>query len=135
MNDALPPVVVPPPIESRFARWAAILSLLAPVVMILIYILLLMYMRPRIGTQGPTFGLLAFAIIVFTPLLLLPVGVTLGIAALVSTKRSGRKSGYGMVLAGICINGVLLVLLIIPALFAVLLGPAFVGVWRQMTTP
>ena len=135
MSDALPPVVVPPPIESRFARWAAIFSLLAPVVVILIYILLFLYIESHIGPHGPTFGFLAFGVFVFTPLLLILAGAALGFVALVLTKRSGHKGGYGMGLAGICVNGVFLALIAFPALFAVLLGPAFVNVWRQLSAP
>ncbi len=135
MSDVLPPVLVPPPTGSRFARWAAIISLLAPVVMILIYILLFLYIRSHIGTQGPAFGFLAFGAFVFLPLSLIPAGVALGIAAMVLAKRSKHKRVLGMGLAGIWVNCVFLVVIIFPALFAVLLGPAFVSIWRQLGNP
>jgi len=135
MREVLPPVVVPPPTESRFARGAAISSLLAPVVVVLIYILLFTYIRSHVGTHGPTFGVLAFALFVFLPLLLIPAGVALGFAALVLTKRSKLTGAFGLGLAGIWVNCVFFVLIIVPALFVVLMGPAFVSIWRQVSNP
>jgi hypothetical protein len=136
MNDVPPPpVVVPPPTGCRFAKKAAIFSLLAPVVVILIYIVLFTYIRSHIGTQGPTFGWLAFGAFVFLPLSLIPAGVALGIAAMVLTKRSEHKAVFRMGLAGIWVNCVFLVAIIFPALFVALLGPAFVNVRRQLGNP
>ena len=135
MSDVPPPVIIPPPTGSRLARLAAIFSLLAPVVVILNYILLLLYIRSHLGTQGPAFGFLAFGAFVFLPLSLIPAGVALGIAALVLAKRSKLKGVLGMGLAGIWVNSVFLVVIIVPAVFAVLLGPAFISVWRQLGNP
>jgi hypothetical protein len=135
MNDVSSPALAPPPTESRIARAAAISSLLAPVVVVLIYILLFAYIRSHVGTHGPKFGILAFAFFVFLPLLLIPVGVALGFAARVLTKRSKLKGVLGLGLVGIWVNCVFFVLIIVPAVFAVILGPAFVNVWRQMSNP
>jgi hypothetical protein len=138
MSDVLPPrppVVVPPPTGSRFAKRAAIVSLLAPFVVILIYILSFIYIRSHLGTQGPTFGWLAFGAFVFLPLSLIPAGAALGIASMVLAKRSGHKRVLGMGLVGTWVNGVFLALIIVPALFAGILGPAFVSIWRQLGNP
>jgi hypothetical protein len=135
MNDVPPPPILKPPTGSGFARGAAIFSLLAPVVAILIYILLFIYIRSHVGTQGPTLGFLAFGVLVFLPLSLILAGVAFGIVALVLAKQSEHKGVFGMGVTGICVNCLFLALSIFPALFAVLLGPAFVNVWRQLGNP
>jgi hypothetical protein len=115
MNDSLPPVTPEPPTTGRFARVAAIFSLLAPFIVFFIYLLLFWYMESHGRTRLATLGVIGSL-----PLLLILSGLALGIIALAQVKRHEHKGIFGTALAGVCINSLLIVLLFVGPLFVAL---------------
>lgn len=107
--DTPPPIPAPPPPPSPFPRQAAIFSLCAPFVSFAIGI----FVQPQVRGMR-----LAMIILGLLQMLLILSGLILGITALLSTKRYGRAGVFGKAIAGTCINGllVLLMLISIPAL-------------------
>ena len=110
---SLPPVLTPPPVippssqASSYAKQAALFSLLAPLISVGTAVIL----GPI--TQGSRIGVLIQGSI---STLWIIGGLVLGIIALVATKKHGRAGIFGKALAGTCINGlfILLMLLSIP---------------------
>ncbi len=89
-------------------------SLCAPFVVTFIYILLYKHLLSLSRMRLPLFGLL-----LPLPLSLIFAGVVFGIVALALTKRREHKSVFGMALAGVCINCLVLALFFVgPVLFA-----------------
>lgn len=105
-SEACQPPVQPQPTTSRSGRLAAICSLLAPFVVVFIYILLFAYLQSH-GRTRPT----TIVVIGLLPILLILSGLALGIIAMVQVKRHEQRSEFGMALAGVCINALLLALL------------------------
>jgi len=109
MNDSLAPVVEEQPsprLKGRFARTAAIFSLLAPFLCLLFYILFFWFLE----TYGHT-RLAILGVIGMLPLLLILLGLALGIIVLAQIKRREQKGIFGFALAGVCLNGLLCVLI------------------------
>lgn len=105
-----PPPIVPTPVSaSSFPRQAATFSLFAPLISIAIAI----FVQPQV--RGIRVAMIVFGLL---QMLVITSGLVLGIVALVATKRHGRAGIFGKALAGTCINGliVLLMLLTIPGL-------------------
>jgi hypothetical protein len=117
MSDSLPPVMEEKTAAGRFPIFAATCSLLAPFVVFFIYLFLYWYMQSHGRTRLAT-----FAIIGSLPLLLIILGIALGIVALALIKRQEHKGIFGVALAGVCINSLLIVLLFVgPYFFAMVL--------------
>jgi hypothetical protein len=108
MSGPLPPrLTTEPPTGSRFARAMAKFSLILPFVVILTCALFFtFYLSHGEARLAP------LNILVLLSFLLIFGGVVLGIIALALTKRRASAGVFGMALAGICTNGVLLVLLV-----------------------
>jgi hypothetical protein len=98
----------PPPPDNRFLKWIATFSLLAPGIVILIYISLILYFQAN-GKASP----MLFVVVGLLIMLLLVSGFVLGIVALVAVKPQQRKGVFGKAIAGTCLNGIFLALLII----------------------
>jgi tetratricopeptide (TPR) repeat protein len=114
MSDTLPPVMTEPPMAGRLPRLAAIYSLLAPFIVFFIYLFLFWYMEAHGRTRLVTLGIIGSL-----PLLLILLGIALGIVALAMIKRQEHKGIFGVALAGVCINSLLIVLLFVgPYFFA-----------------
>lgn len=97
----LVPVASP---DSSFARQAALFSLLAPFIGIGMNIF---------GQQAVQGNRIAMIILGGTSILLYLAGFVFGIVALVGTKRHGRKGIFGRAVAGICINGIVILLMLV----------------------
>ena len=110
------------PRAGGFARSAATLSLLSPLVAIFLYVFLFAHLQSHGETRFTT-----IAVIGLLPLLLILAGLVLGVVALAQTKRHGRQGIFGKAVSGICINGLFLLSLVIgPILLPlVLLGKNF----------
>jgi len=119
MSDPLSPVLRQQSTDTspgQFARFAATVSLLAPLIVIFICIVLFVYLQSHGGPR-----LRPLAAIGLLALLLIVLGLALGIVALAQTERHRRKGILGKAIAGICVNGLFLVLLV---LVPILLAPA-----------
>jgi hypothetical protein len=99
-----PPLISAVPPANSFARQAALFSLLAPVVSIGINLF------GQQGVQGNRIGMI---ILGGTCTLIILAGFVLGIVALFGTKKHGRKGIFGRAIAGICINGILILFMLI----------------------
>jgi len=108
MSDTLPPVMTEPPMSDRLPRLAAIYSLLAPFIVFFIYLFLFWYMEAHGRTRLVTLGIIGSL-----PLLLILLGIALGSVALAMIKRREHKGIFGVALAGVCLNSLLIVLLVI----------------------
>ena len=108
MSRSDTPTSVPQP----FAKQAATFSLLAPLISIFIGIF---------GQQQVRGNRAAMMILGLASTLLILLGLILGIAALVSSKRHGVQGVRGRAIAGTCICGILtlLMLLSIPVMIRV----------------
>lgn len=95
------------PTGSRLARAMAMFSFIVPFVVILSCILLFAFYRSHGEAR-----LTPLEIFVLLSLLLIFVGAILGIIALTLTNRRASRGVFGMALAGVCANGVLLVLVV-----------------------
>jgi uncharacterized membrane protein YeaQ/YmgE (transglycosylase-associated protein family) len=109
------------PNTNRFARFAAIFSILTPLVAISSYIFLFKYLQSHGHAKLTTISFIGSFV-----LLLIVLGLVLGVVALAATKRHGRKGILGKALVGICFNGLLLVsLVVVPFLLPFILGHKF----------
>jgi hypothetical protein len=107
-----PPPIIPqtPPLPSEiptgnsFARQAASFSLLAPLFSIGINIF------GHQAVQGSRIGMI---ILGGTCTLLILLGFVFGIVALVGMKKHGKKGILGKAVAGVCINGAIIFLMLI----------------------
>jgi tetratricopeptide (TPR) repeat protein len=115
MSDSSSPPVINPPNGSRFPKRAAMLSLLCPLLAIFILLVLLGF---AVHGKAPR------TMFIFSAFLILPfAGIGLGIAALAMAKSEQRKGVLGKAIAGISINGLFLVLMVvIPLLLSSILG-------------
>jgi len=109
MNE-LPPVVQAraTPKPGKFLRYGAIFSLLAPFVVTLVYIILFAFMESHGHTR-----MWVLAVLGMLPLLLILAGFAIGIMAVVQIKRRESKTLFGVALAGLCLNSLFLVLLVV----------------------
>jgi hypothetical protein len=115
---AVEPPLVTKPFAGRFTKFAAIFSLLAPFIVVFIYLFLFWYVQSHGRTRLTTIGVVGSL-----PLLLILSSLALGIIALAQTKRREHKGVFGTALAGVCINSLLLVLLVIvPILLPFIVG-------------
>jgi hypothetical protein len=98
----------PPPIPTRssgsFPRQAATFSLVAPFVSFAIGI----FLQPQV--RGIRIAMIILGLI---SMLLIVCGMIFGIVALLAMKSHGREGIFGKALAGTCINGILLLLILI----------------------
>ena len=108
MTDSLPPVMEEKPAAGRFSKFAATFSLVAPFIVFFLYVLFFWYMQSHGRTRIVTLGILGSL-----PLLLIILGIALGIVALALVKRQEHKGIFGMALAGVCINSLLILLLLV----------------------
>ena len=100
-----PPSIVPAsPPTSSFPRQAATFSLIAPLVSFAMGI----FLQPQVRGSR-----IAMIILGLTSMLFIIAGLVLGIVALVATKRHGRVGIFGKALAGTCINGLLVFLMLV----------------------
>jgi len=106
----VPPVISqPPPLppgKKPFAFQAAQASLFAP----LVAIGLSMVANVGMGSQATP---LARMIVGSVSSLFILLGFGLGIIALTGVRRHGKKEIFGRAIAGICINGILIALMIV----------------------
>jgi uncharacterized membrane protein YeaQ/YmgE (transglycosylase-associated protein family) len=122
MSELPPPVLEEALASNRFARFAAVFSILAPLVAICSYVFLFEYLKSHGHTKimviGVVIGLFALALII--------LGLVLGIVALATTKQHERKGILGKALIGICLNGLLLASFIaVPLLLPLVVGHKF----------
>ncbi len=119
MNPSSPPpvltppsIIAAPPPQSSFPKQAATFSLVAPLASFAISI----FLQPQVRGIRIAMGILGLVSV-----MLILVGLVFGILALVATKRHGRAGIYGQALAGTCINGLLVLFILIsfPALTAI----------------
>jgi hypothetical protein len=104
--------VQPPPIPVQvqraegggFARQAATFSIAAPIVAIALN------WFSREAVRGNRIGMM---IVGCTVILLILSGFVLGIVALVQMKKDGREGVLGKAIAGVCINGLLIALMLV----------------------
>ncbi len=115
MNESFPAVMEKKPAAGHFSKFAAIFSLLAPFIVFFLYVLFFWYMQSHGRTRIVTLGIVGSL-----PLLLIILGIALGIIALALTKRCKDKGIFGIALAGVCINSLLIVLLLVGPLFLAL---------------
>jgi hypothetical protein len=121
--DTLPPIVrqTPPPVpvtaqnHNSFAKQAALFSLLAPFVSIGINIC---------GNQAVQGNRVGMFVLGGTCTLLILLGFVFGIVALIGMRKHGTKGILGKALAGVCLNGIIL-------LFALIAIPAFIQTARH----
>lgn len=114
MSDLSPLVPLEPKTESRFGRIAAMFSLISSVVVIFIFILIFVY--PRYNGR---IGFASINTLVLLSLLLIFGGIIFGILAIALTKRDERTGVFGKAVVGICINGLLFLLIAVaPILLA-----------------
>jgi len=111
MDTSLPPPLPtpPPPIlpatspARSFPRQAATFSLIAPLMSFGIGVVL----RHVHGNRT------AMIVLGLPPMLLIASGLVLGIMALAATKRHGRAGIFAKALAGTCLNGLLVLLMLL----------------------
>ena len=120
-----PPSIEKCSVENSFARSAAVFSISTPLVPIFGYICLFGYLQSPGHTQFTTIYVIGFIVLLFIVL-----GFVSGIIALAITKKPERKGIFGRALIGICLNGLLMVSLII-----VLLILPFVAGTKYPMTP
>jgi uncharacterized membrane protein YeaQ/YmgE (transglycosylase-associated protein family) len=110
MNES-PPVLENPPPSNRIARFAALSSVLTPVIAVFSYLFIFGYPSSH-GRETITFisvvGSIAFLLII--------LGFVLGLMALAITRRGERRGLLGKALVGVFLNGLLLTLLMLPLL-------------------
>jgi hypothetical protein len=99
-----PPLTQAAPAASSFARQAALFSFLAPFISFCIGIF---------SGQVVQGNRISMIVLGGTSTLLILAGFVLGIVALIGTKKHGRKGIFGRAIAGICINGVIILLMLI----------------------
>jgi ABC-type molybdate transport system permease subunit len=109
--NAVPPIISqqPPPLplaKKPFAFQAAQASLLAPAIAFGLGI----FINVGMGGQSPP---LVSIIVGSVNVVLILLGFVFGIIALVGVRRYGKKGILGRSIAGICINGILITLMII----------------------
>jgi hypothetical protein len=89
---------------SSFHRQAAAFSLVAPLLSFGIGI----FLQPQVRGHR-----IAMIVLSLTSIFLILSGLALGIAALVATKRHGRAGIFGKAITGTCINGLLVLLMLV----------------------
>jgi uncharacterized protein YegJ (DUF2314 family) len=94
----------PPPPDSSFPQQAAICSLVAPLISFVIGI----FVQPQVRGNH-----IAMIVLGLSSTLLIIAGLILGIVALVVTKRHGREGIFRKALTGTCINGLLVLMMVI----------------------
>jgi len=99
MNESQPPILEEKPKVNRFARFAAIFSIVTPPISFFIYFICIY------GGMG----LKAIAVVALIPISLIFLGFIFGIVALAMAKQ--RKGVLIQSITGICLNGLLLVAL------------------------
>jgi tetratricopeptide (TPR) repeat protein len=116
-----PPILDEVPAPNRFASFAVGFSLLTPLIAIIGCVCLFEYLRTHGHTNLTTISVMAFAGVV-----VVIAGLGLGLVALAITRQHQRQRLLGKALAGICLNGLLLVLLVVvPLLLPLLMGTGF----------
>jgi len=99
-----PPLIPATPPASSFARQAALFSFLAPFISFGIGIF---------SAQVVQGNRISMIVLGGTSTLLIFAGFFCGIVALIGTKKHGKKGIFGRAIAGICINGIIILLMLI----------------------
>lgn len=107
-----PPPIIPqaPPLisaalpASSFARQAALFSFLAPFVSI---------GTNFVGQQAVQGNRIGMLVLGGTCTLLILAGFVFGIVGLVGAKKHGREGIFGRAIAGVCINGIIILFMLI----------------------
>jgi hypothetical protein len=116
MNESQPPVLEETATPNRFARFAARFSVIAPLIVILIYVLI-GFLATSGGVKITPFTKFTFVeamIVGMLAMLLILSGFVSSILALALAKRHGRKGILGRAIIGLCLNGLLLLFVIFP---------------------
>lgn len=109
MSELPPSVLGESSTANRFAKFAAIFSILTPPIAIFSYIFLFKYLQFHGHTKLTTIGVIGSFV-----LLLIVLGLVLGIVALAITKQHERRGIFGKAIVGLCLNCLLLLLIIVP---------------------
>jgi uncharacterized membrane protein YeaQ/YmgE (transglycosylase-associated protein family) len=119
--SASPPILKEPLAPNCFAKFAAVFSLLTPLIAIFSYVFLFEYLKSHGQTKITTITLIGlFALLIIT------LGLVLGLVALAITKQPERKGVFGKALIGVCLNGLLLASLVaVPLLLPHVMGKKF----------
>ena len=117
-----PPLIPRPSAGAARAQQMALFSVLAPAVGIGINV-----------AVGPAVhgDRLAMLVVGLAATLLILAGFVLGIVALFSTRKHGRKGILGKAIAGICINGLLIAFMLISIPFLMQAGERAKAIQRQ----
>jgi hypothetical protein len=142
MNESFPPFTSAPPAETSpsaggFAKFASWFSLLAPFAVVGIYVVTA-FILYKISHSSPIQGRGAIVPVIFIfvlPLLLALLGLVLGIVAITQTKRLERKGFFGIAIVGVCLNGLLLVLLVLAPFMAVAIWSKYRSAGGRAFTP
>jgi uncharacterized membrane protein YeaQ/YmgE (transglycosylase-associated protein family) len=102
-----PPILSPSSSSNRFPRFAALFSILTPLIAIFGYFCLFEYLRFHGHAKIPVIAVIGIFV-----LALVVLGLILGVIALAITKQHQRKGIFGKAIIGICLNGFLLVSLV-----------------------
>jgi hypothetical protein len=106
MNET-PPALEERPAPNRFVRMAAVSSLATSPAIIAILVFFYFYLFSHGHTR-----MLVLALVPLFALAIIVLGLCLGIVALVLLKGSQRRGLFASALVGVCLNGLLLILLI-----------------------
>jgi len=99
-----PPLIPAAPPASSFTRQAALFSVLAPFISFVLGI---------VSGQVVQGNRISMIVLGGTSIVLILAGFVCGIVALIGTKKHGKKGIFGRAIAGICINGIIILLMLI----------------------
>ena len=117
-----PPLILGPSAGAARAQQMALFSVLAPGLGIGLNVVV------GSAIQGER---LALFVLGLTATLLILAGFVLGIVALFSTRKHGRKGIIGKAIAGICINGILIVFMLLSIPLLMKAGERAKAIQRQ----
>jgi hypothetical protein len=109
MSESSPPVLEERPVTNRFAKFAALLSVLTPLIAICSYVLLFAYLR----SHGHVQLSIIIGIVSLLVVMMIVVGLVLGIIALAMTRSTGCKDVFGKAIVGVSLNGIVLALFVV----------------------
>jgi hypothetical protein len=114
----MPPILEEPPAPHPFAKFAVVLSIIAPLISVCLYAFLFWFLMSDGHTKMTT-----IVLILLCALVVIILGFTFGIVGLVMIKRRQHKGFCALALIAICLNGLLLAaLVIVPLLLPLMVG-------------